>query len=680
MRSPRPRPARRPIVLAAALLLGSALLWACGPYLPNWILGPESLLFEGPTGLFAREMPRPRPGEAQPHPAVQSEDGAWSDTVRADRADLEQALARTPPGKRQEILDAHARLREALGSLGDTGGLAGLAVPAGLPREHELYLEGAVAWHQGRNEAAVRAWEALLRLPADERRFRSTWAAFMLGKAHLASDGGAAVRWFQRTRELAAEGFHDSLGLASSSLGWEARAEMDRKRHDRALVLYRRQRETGDATALQSLRFASAKALAAGPEALAAVARDPQARAILTTYLVTHAPEGGSAIWLAALEAAGVRDTAGADRIAWAAYLDGDFAAAAAWLERSEPSPIARWVRARLLLRDGKVDEARQLLAETATELPDLGFTLEDAFWRANDSGEVLAAPQRAAGEEMVIRLAQKDYAGALDGFLRNGYWMDAAYVAEQVLTLDELKRYVDATWSADLAAAYTPPPGDEWEPQLAGGYVTPPRERLARDIRYLLARRLLREGRRQEAGPYLPDKHRPSYQTLTSALASARDGSRPAAERAADLFRAACVTRHQGMELTGTEVEPDWALEGGSYELPWVAEQREARRGNAILPAAPDELARVRRHRTEPWKRFHYRYRAADLAWEAAKLLPSGDRKAEILATAGNWLEGRDPEAADRFYKELVRTCGSTALGRQADDLRWLPEMEACF
>lgn len=677
MRSPRHhQPVERLIALAAALLLCTALLWACGPYLPNWILGPESLLFEGPTGLFKNEVARLRTGDTPPYPTVQSADGPWNDTVRADRADLEHALARTPAGKRQEILEAHARLRAVLGGDGD---LTGLTVPAGLPREHALYLEGALAWHQNRNEAAVRAWETLLRLPADKRPFRSTWAAFMLGKAHLKSDADAAVKWFQRTRELAAEGFHDSLGLAASSLGWEARAEMDRKRHDKALVLYESQMQTGDATAFQSLKFASARALAAGPEALATVARDPRARAIIAAYLVTHDP-GSSEAWMAALKAADVRDAAGADRIAWAAYLDGDFEAAAAWLERSEASPIARWVRARLLLRDGKVDEARQLLAGVATDLPDLGFTLDEAFWQASDNGEILAAPQRAAGEEMVIRLARKDYTGALDGFLRAGYWMDAAYVAEQVLTLDELKSYVDATWFADLAAALPPPKENEWETQLAGGYVTPPRERLARDIRYLLARRLIREGRQREAEPYLPPQHQASHQTLTSALASARDGKRPAAERARDLFRAACVTRHQGMELTGTEVEPDWALEMGSYELPSVTRQREARRENIILPVTPDELERVRRHRIQPWKRFHYRYRAADLAWEAAKLLPSGDRKAEILATAGNWLEGRDPEAADRFYKELVRSCGATELGREADELRWFPEADACF
>jgi hypothetical protein len=86
-----------------------------------------------------------------------------------------------------------------------------------------------------------------------------------------------------------------------------------------------------------------------------------------------------------------------------------------------------------------------------------------------------------------------------------------------------------------------------------------------------------------------------------------------------------------------------------------------------------------VKRNRVNPWRRFHYRYRAADLAWEAASLLPSGDEKAGMLATAGSWIEHSDPQAADRFYKQLVRCCGSTELGREADELRWFPEANAC-
>jgi hypothetical protein len=49
------------------------------------------------------------------------------------------------------------------------------------------------------------------------------------------------------------------------------------------------------------------------------------------------------------------------------------------------------------------------------------------------------------------------------------------------------------------------------------------------------------------------------------------------------------------------------------------------------------------------------------------------GDRS-RVLCEAGGWLQNRDPRAADRFYKALVRRCGRTPLGALADRLRWFP------
>jgi hypothetical protein len=305
---------------------------------------------------------------------------------------------------------------------------------------------------------------------------------------------------------------------------------------------------------------------------------------------------------------------------------------------------------------------------------------MDDAMQIVYETGEVLAAPQRALGEEAVVRVAQQDYTGALDRLLRAGYWMDAAYLAEQVLTPDELKAYVDATWPADLAAKYEPPVSDLGEPLLVGGYTSPEPERLARDVRSLLGRRLAREGRLRDAlGYVLPDR-RPVLERLAGHVEAGRDRKRPAAERGRELFQAACLTRHKGMHLTGTEVEPDWTLVEGDYNVAeWTFGSRDARRKNRLLRETPGESARVKRNRVKPWRRFHYRYRAADLAWEAAGLLPSGDEKAGMLATAGSWIEHSDPQAADRFYKQLVRCCGSTELGREADELRWFPEANAC-
>jgi hypothetical protein len=57
---------------------------------------------------------------------------------------------------------------------------------------------------------------------------------------------------------------------------------------------------------------------------------------------------------------------------------------------------------------------------------------------------------------------------------------------------------------------------------------------------------------------------------------------------------------------------------------------------------------------------------------------MPDQDpRTAKVLWTAGTWLKERAPQDADRFYKALVRRCGRTPLGQEADRLRWFPAVD---
>jgi hypothetical protein len=53
-------------------------------------------------------------------------------------------------------------------------------------------------------------------------------------------------------------------------------------------------------------------------------------------------------------------------------------------------------------------------------------------------------------------------------------------------------------------------------------------------------------------------------------------------------------------------------------------------------------------------------------------------DKTARVLTVAGTWLKYRDPKAADRFYKALVRRCGGTSLGREAARRWWLPSVDS--
>ncbi|HEY4591094.1 MAG TPA: hypothetical protein VIJ61_01725, partial [Thermoanaerobaculia bacterium] len=516
------------------------------------------------------------------------------------------------------------------------------------------------------------------------------------------------IRWMERTRELASQGFADSLGLAAASVGWQARAEMSRRHFDAALELYLQAHQAGDPAALQSIRDVGNKVLY-DPQALQQVARSPEARPIFTAWVISEwdhddRPESLSGAqgyewnssypplsvtparkWLAAIRAAGVMRAEEADRFAWMAYRSGDFHAAGEWLKRAPAdAPMALWVRAKLLLRAGKLAEAEPLLARVREALP--ASPPEDhIFWNPYDQEVRLAFRPQAAGELGAVRLSRGDYEPALDDLLRGGWWTDAAYVAERVLTLDELGAYVDKTWSAELAAQKPKKPRDVNEPSnfwdlVYAGIAPPPDGRAAYDIRYLLGRRLAREGRLAEARPYVPETLRPALDDLARSLAAGQDAGRPAAERSQSLFRAACLTRYQGMELLGTEVDPDWHLFDGGYGLlPFAVGRSDPRTHQHLLPTA-DERQRVERSQAVPVKRFHYRYQAMDLALEAAKLLPPGEERARLLATAGNWVEGKDPQGARPLYDAIQSCCADTEIARRSRKAHAITNVEdAC-
>jgi nucleoid-associated protein YgaU len=132
-------------------------------------------------------------------------------------------------------------------------------------------------------------------------------------------------------------------------------------------------------------------------------------------------------------------------------------------------------------------------------------------------------------------------------------------------------------------------------------------------------------------------------------------------------------------MELLGTEVAPDWHCHLGAYEEGVTGEDRGSNALAHVVQPSKDELRRNSEHHADPELRFHYRYQAAALAWEAARLLPNNtDQTALVLWQGGTFLKDRDPQFADIFYKALVRRNRKTALGAEADRQRWFPTLDA--
>jgi hypothetical protein len=543
----------------------------------------------------------------------------------------------------------------------------------------------------------------------------------MLGKLALKQGEPSAVTWFQKTRSLAKEGFADSLGMAADSYGWEGRSEWKLGHPEKAAPLFLRQLSLGDPSAIVSLkalvpdRAPVEGLLNYGPDQdelaklteaevkeldekkktlLAQAARDPLLRRLVTVHILCTAADTGvfpidkdatgarAKHWLEAISAQKLPGVPDAEYLGWVAYNAGDYAGAERWLAlaASPDAPAAAWLRAKLERRAGKlVEAARSMeLVWKGIERPSdyYGWTPADPEFAEYDraSLEAWSLRQSAGGDLAASQLARADFLQAFDTFRRSELPGDAAYLAEHVLTADELKAWVDKL------PPKTEPAKAEPEGENARGEI---------DWRYLLGRRLVREDRYEEAAGYLPEPYRKVLAIYAQALKEGADAKQPAAERAKAWFKAAWIARHDGMELMGTQEAPDGFATEGSFESIDLAEDREGgihktlefgedgRPNPKIIVVQPkptkEELKRLAQNKIRPNVRFHYRIVAGSLALKAAALLPDNSEElADVLNTAGDWVTDRDDKMADRIFDMLRKRAGRTVIGKQLIAKKW--------
>jgi hypothetical protein len=642
-----PLPKLRALIALAGLALSPAAL-ACGPFLSATLLmGSSEVYLRGPRGDLRAELaalPMPDAGLPPFSPALTAEveaaqlaaafppDDPRAEQIRAFRAALEAWVEADPNGPRPYWMDPPPPRGPPP------------VVPAGLPAEWALYLEGAVAFRADRFDEAAERWRALLVLPAAERPHKTLWAHFQLGRIAPFDPQG-----FPALRAAVAAGAPDPLGLALASLGWEARAKLP---DAAALTLYVQQAKAGDPGAVASVREVAHELLhpdgeqgGPDPAALARAAADPVAAAAITLALVTTLDaqaHGGP--WLDALVAAQAEGTVGADRLAWLAWQAGDHARAARYAEAAKVTPMGSWILARVALLRGDLSAAEAALAATRLP-PDAVWTC--TWWSRADFPEGTVEVRPAAeveAERGAVALAAGRIDDALVHLARAGHWIDLAHVAERVAPIDVLEAFVRGKI-------------DE---------VRVPAQREA--LRALLGRRLFRAGAHARAVEFLPAAHQADAQAFIAARARGTVGGQVEAAR---------ILRRAGMELSGTELAPDYAMEGGvfAFGLERRAAAPGATRAEEPLPPQAAELAAIAESAPVPDTRFHYRYAAAAMMREAADALPDQDPLAsEILCEAGVWLADRDPQAADPFYKGVVRRSWGSPLSVAADQTRWFP------
>lgn len=645
---------RHLLCLTLSLPLGSAL--ACGPDFPMRLLDNRGqTLSELPEGNFNFEISRlggSIAGLKNVAPAIENQ--YYGDSEEADRPsprDLaeqvglsveQQALVK----QLRRVIDAHQVEVE-----GTT-----------LPSELMFYLAGAAAFNAADYALAADYFHKVLALPADQRPLRSTWAAYSLGRAlfamssqvDAAPDLLAQSRLaFEQTRQLSIDGFSDPLELGVASLGEEARVVRTAGNWNRAIELYATQNRHGSPVGYSSLKQLVAE-LAAMPEAsLAQLLQGKPVQQLVTASLISRlgwsfGEQPPNELKLIKLLQNSTRGTLeNADRLAAVNYQQGDYASAKAFLVHAGDSGLAWWLRAKLALRDGDKTAATAAYAKAAQAFP------QSESWgerRTPDFDyESLQPKCRVEGESAILALQRGDYLQAFDQLYRSQdiYWFDAATVAERVLTVDELKHYVDTNVHAPTPFSQRDLEEYEAKKEAEGSDQLAPPRTVASKLRNLLGRRLLREGRYDEAPAYFDNPQLFSMAKWYGELRHDAESKWWPTKRAFAYFHAADLSRRFGMELLGYEMSPDYATFEGNYSL----QSTELKVGPLL---AQEEFSRQQASAAQPNLRYHYRYLANDLATRAAdNLPPTSQAFAAVLCAASGW--NADPEQKQVFYRRYV-------------------------
>lgn len=685
---------RRIAVFALVAIAGIGGALACGPFFPWQLLDDRAAtLLEPPSGLGfigqLRNFVAPPRGLLKVVEVLDEDDGKRQREPRQvedeeGESEVWRALVAQPMSR-----DAYlAKLKNARAA---ATAEEAIAAGEGLPAAVLEYIAGAVAFNSGQFDSALAHFQAIDRLPSGQRRLRDVAAAYMQARSHRQLDDFAAARTaFQAARARALAGAPDPMGLGLASLGEEARLDVlatgllqadgftpsdeDRAKAGaliaRAVELYAEQTARGSTIGRRSLRDV-ASLLAANDELLDKAIGTPIVRRLLVAYCIASdsqsewedaalTPREGVAAKLIDALLAQPRPAAGddVDRLAMLAYQTGRYEAAEK-LTAATDRALGLWVRAKLAFRRG----------DRTAAVGDLAAALKAANAELDEP-----ARNRLRGELGVARLSEGKYRDTMELLfpLATISWGDVAYVAERVLTIDELKAFVDGL------------PNDrkpvDQETQDGWWFVGDPTVRL----RELLARRLVRQGQLETALAYFPaaTKDAPDLRAMAADYRAAIDAARPTwrwrnVSRAEAMFRVATLTRTQGMELMGTEGPPDQAALGGNFPdgvgqsgpwghlvQPWSEYSAEYDKRPRMVDGwdsfvDPTEMVRVAASSPRPDTRLHYRAVAADRALEAAALLPQGSQAyAATLCWASRYAkEGGDQQRAWSIYRHYVAT-----------------------
>jgi len=635
-------------LLLTSLTFTSSVM-ACGPDFPMMLSSDRAQTFAVlPEPVFlveiqalASEVPDfsavvAKPGAVVFEDAYDYQNDKWmSATEQAEQQLLSKAQALVVKQMRQS-----STVQQAL-SVGDA-----------LPAELGLYTAAAVAFAQQDYQQAIELFRRLLALPLEQQQQRRSWALYSLGRALLQQNvtehsAEVSALYSQLQQEVAA-GLADPLQLAVASLGEQAKLAKQQGDWAKAIGLYAAQSRWSE-SGRASLLWLSKELAAMPDQELVPLVKAPAVAALLSRYLMTQfsalsylQPEQLQHLLVVLNQLPDIQ-LKNATQLATVAYQQGQFALVEQLVPHLDHSPQAWWLQAKMALKAGDSSKAAEFYAKASKAFaPESMQAATLASQR--DPYAILSVKElqeqrycRVQAEQGILQLSRGDYLQAITLLTAAGmeYWQDTAYIAERVLTLEELTAFTA------LHPVTAVPEKAQWH------YFGDTAVEVL--LHHLTARRLMRAGDYQQAQAYFVDPELKQLAKRYQQHAEKAASSWTDNAKAQALFEQARLAREHGLELLGFELAPDYQVFYGQYE-PYEDDVK-----TAAVPAA--ELERLNSSAATYNIRFHYRQLAAELSAQAAELLPQNSQAfAATLCYSTKWLLLRQPELAKGFYQQYLQ------------------------
>ena len=645
--------------LLAAAISSSVTIFACGPYIqPSYLSTPEPYTFYlNNANAFDHFLSTIK--DLLPPPDKFPE---GKSTMDAEIIDFNHAVQKFFPDiSPEKKADLEQNFISLLAIHRDTGEIRfeNPKLPEELA-EFQLFLEGRSYLMKNAPDEIPEAWKKLLALPPEKRHYRTAWVHFMLG-CHFKKD---LHQHYENCRNAVRQGFTDTAGLARRSYILEVRFGED------ILCMIKRELEAHNSgfypnpypddhihdsitdkdticKILKTVDDGTYFALISDPvcrELLAISDPSPRFRTLVKNFKLRNA-----------------------DICAYYSYNNGDISEAREFIAIMEkPTLLSLYLEAKIARHDGNIPRAASKLRQWLKMVGDAPPADQEILKGESDGYGYFRFSKDVYGILGTSMIMRRDFTEAAKFFFQAEQETDVFEIAEKYMTLDELTSFTD---NADKI-----PVKD--------------REKTAwmlKELRHLTARRAFREGSYAVAEKYMPQEHLPRLKAFLEFSKRSKDTKLSNDERALALYNAAKILRHCGMELAGTQGEPDNFPGNLGNNIPGCTECKyDSTLGYWTLCDDHMKLTRqvpgfnaAKDYRSiPPHLRYHYRYLAAEMALKAGTLAEDQELRALIHCFGGAIFKKRSNMEADIFYKRLVLNSRKTQLSQLADRLRWFPNI----